>query len=277
MSNNAAIRRRAGTATPNPVSQVQRNFQNNLASQNNVPSNDPRGSPNAGQNSSTQGLTLQQVISLIDARLVTLESITKDHSQIVNSISESNASGSASSEDDHSNNIESLLDEKLEEYFSEFNTRTELLATEISDIKEIVLKLQAYTMDVNKMLMDERTRFFSDTPRMEGQASSTKEEPLFSISNRVPAADQNITVENTVKTETVHLEDLASTNNVNEVLYDEEGLLADTTISEDLSAAGAKPSEEEEDSEVLDNQLVNKKRQRAANNTNNKKTFKLSV
>jgi hypothetical protein len=264
MSNNAAIRRRAGTATPNPVSQVQRNFQNNLASQNNVPSNDPRGSPSASQNPNTQGLTLQQVISLIDARLVALEGITKEHSQMVRSIPESNES------EDQIENIESLLDEKLEEYFSEFNTRTELLATEISGIKEIVLKLQAYTMDINKTLMEERIRILSDIPRKEVQTSSTRGEPLFSISNSVVEEDM---AESTVKTEVVHLEDLASTNNPDRPIYDEEGLLADTTIAEDLSVSEGAKQSEEDDSEVQDNQLVNKKRQRASNNSNNKKTF----
>jgi hypothetical protein len=264
MSNNAAIRRRAGTATPNPVSQVQRNFQNNLSSQ----GNDPRGPPTASQNSSTQGLTLQQVISLIDARLVALEGITKDHSQIVSSIPESNVS------EGDTENIESILNEKLEEYFSEFNSRTELLATEISGIKEIVLKLQAYTMDINKTLMEERIHILSDIPRKEVQTSSNRVmEPLFSISNSVAEEDM---MENTVKTEVVHLEDLASNNNLDREIYDEEGLLADTTISEDISAAGARQSEED-DSDPQDSQLVNKKRQRAVNNTNNKKTYKLSV
>ena len=38
----------------------------------------------------------------------------------------------------------------------EFNARFELLADEIANMKNIVLSLQSYTMDVNKMLLEER-------------------------------------------------------------------------------------------------------------------------
>jgi hypothetical protein len=44
----------------------------------------------------------------------------------------------------------------------EFNNRYELLASEIQSIKDIVLKLQSYTMEVNKTLMEERVRILSD-------------------------------------------------------------------------------------------------------------------
>jgi hypothetical protein len=137
-------------------------------------------------------------------------------------------------------------------------------------------------MDINKTLMEERIHILSDIPRKEVQTSSNRVmEPLFSISNSIAEEDM---AENTVKTEVVHLEDLASnSNNLDREIYDEEGLLADTTISEDISATGgSRQSEgarqsEEDDSDPQDSQLVNKKRQRAVNNTNNKKTYKLSV
>ena len=44
----------------------------------------------------------------------------------------------------------------------EFNNRYELLASEIQNIKDVVLKLQSYTMEVNKTLMEERVRILSD-------------------------------------------------------------------------------------------------------------------
>ena len=37
------------------------------------------------------------------------------------------------------------------------------MAVEIENLKNIVLSLQSYTMDVNKMLLEERVRFLSDT------------------------------------------------------------------------------------------------------------------
>ena len=49
-----------------------------------------------------------------------------------------------------------------EDILNEINSRFELLAEEISNIKDIVLKLQSYTMDVNKTLLEERINVFSD-------------------------------------------------------------------------------------------------------------------
>jgi hypothetical protein len=44
----------------------------------------------------------------------------------------------------------------------EFNNRFELIVTEINSLKDIVMKLQSYTMEVNKMLVDERIHILSD-------------------------------------------------------------------------------------------------------------------
>jgi len=42
------------------------------------------------------------------------------------------------------------------------NHRFEFLMNELIDLKDIVLKLQTYTMDVNKTLLDERIHLLSD-------------------------------------------------------------------------------------------------------------------
>lgn len=78
----------------------------------------------ASQHHPTSGLTLPQVISVIDKRLINLELLTATHT----------------------------VDPNVEE----FETRFEILAEEISNLKQIVLSLQSYTMDVNKMLLEER-------------------------------------------------------------------------------------------------------------------------
>jgi hypothetical protein len=44
----------------------------------------------------------------------------------------------------------------------EYDSRFDLLATEINQMKDIVMKLQAYTMDVNKTLLEERVHFMAD-------------------------------------------------------------------------------------------------------------------
>lgn len=84
--------------------------------------------PNQPQQPSP-GLTLPQVIGLIDSRLTKLELITSTDAVVEN-----------------------------QENTEEFETRFDILAEEISNLKQIVLSLQSYTMDVNKILFDERTK-----------------------------------------------------------------------------------------------------------------------
>ena len=100
--------------------------------------------------SSTTGLTLQQVISVLDKRIVNLEAFVNE--------SKDDSGRRVAFEDDSSSSIPT----NLEDIISEFNSRFELFAEEINNMKDIVLKLQTYTMDVNKMLMDERINIFSD-------------------------------------------------------------------------------------------------------------------
>jgi len=91
---------------------------------------------------SNNALTLPQVIALFDSRLVKLEKAANEPKNIVS-------------------NKESGV-ELNEDILNEINSRFELLAEEISNIKDIVLKLQSYTMDVNKTLLEERINVFSD-------------------------------------------------------------------------------------------------------------------
>lgn len=69
------------------------------------------------------GLTLPQVISLVDSRLVKLEK--------------------------HMN--ESSVDDTL---FNEVDERFTILASEVQELKEVVYKLQTYTMEVNKRIVE---------------------------------------------------------------------------------------------------------------------------
>lgn len=83
------------------------------------------------------GLTMQQFISTLDKRVENLESnINK------------------TVEDSSEPTVTDLLDE--------FQARFEMMATEMADIKDAMLKLQTYTMDVNKMLLEERIQILSD-------------------------------------------------------------------------------------------------------------------
>jgi len=123
-SNAAAIKRRANISTPNVAAQP-------------VPQQ-PQ-----------QGLPLPQVISIIDTRLVKLETFMK------NTLENPKVTAQVSPQPTDSNN-------KYDDIFSEFNQRFEFLAQELNDMKDIIMKLQSYTMEVNKTLLDERIHILSE-------------------------------------------------------------------------------------------------------------------
>ena len=91
------------------------------------------------------GLTLPQVISLVDKRLITLETFMRE--------SQNGASTSAST---------SVSEDTVNQLADEFNSKFEMLVQEVADLKDIVLKLQSYTMDINKTLFEERIQVLSD-------------------------------------------------------------------------------------------------------------------
>ena len=47
---------------------------------------------------------------------------------------------------------------------NEYNSRFEILANEIGELKDTILKLQSFTMEVNKSLYDDRIHIMSDIP-----------------------------------------------------------------------------------------------------------------
>ena len=108
-----------------------------------------RGSVPQTPNVNASGLTLPQVISIVDKRLVTLETFMRESKQSSENITVSVATESEPAPEQLS-------------WIEEFNHRFELLAEEINNMKDIVLKLQSYTMEVNKTLLEERIHVFSD-------------------------------------------------------------------------------------------------------------------
>ena len=133
-ANAAARKRRAGGAT----------LQDNVAptqTNNNLPQA-PKG-----------GLTLPQVISLVDKRLVTLETFMKEsqsNGTKTSSVSTELASATSASE------------EAVNQLADEFDSKFSMLAQELAELKDVVLKLQSYTMEVNKTLYEERITVLSD-------------------------------------------------------------------------------------------------------------------
>lgn len=86
------------------------------------------------------GLTLPQVISLVDKRLTTLETFMKES---VSSVPEQVVDNSAT-------------EDALNALADEINSKFVMLAGEVENLKDIVLKLQSYTMEVNKTLYEEK-------------------------------------------------------------------------------------------------------------------------
>ena len=96
------------------------------------------------------GLTLPQVIALIDTRLIKLEKFMNDKQDPITYI---NNPMNQPTED---------LPSNISEVLDEYQQRFILLAEEINSLKDTVLKLQSYTMDVNKVLLQERINILSD-------------------------------------------------------------------------------------------------------------------
>lgn len=173
-SNAAAVRRRVGNQNNNPT-QIGTSGSSTTPSTNN--SNTP-----AKQN----GMTLQEVISHFNTKIQTLEG---NLSKVYPSATNNDSTAPTSNDTPNS--------QELNVIFSEFNDRFELFAQEIALMKEQLLKLQTYTMDVNKVLYEERIRVLSSD---EGKNIISSQE-LESITDDVGA--QSIT-------------DNTSENNVNE-------------------------------------------------------------
>jgi hypothetical protein len=133
----SARRRRIPGSDPEPIAAPKQG----ISAPNFNPAN---GSSAAAPNGSATaaGLTLPQVIALVDKRLTSLEQITKE------------SKPSLMPEMNVPSNLTEILDE--------FNARHELLANEIGSLKNVVMSLQSYTMDVNKMLLQERIKILSD-------------------------------------------------------------------------------------------------------------------
>jgi len=92
-------------------------------------------------NTPAGGMTLPQVISLIDKRLINLEVMTKTLSD------KQDAYDAGATEATEA--TEATTHPDIQERF-------EVMADEIANLKNIVMSLQAYTMDVNRMLLEGR-------------------------------------------------------------------------------------------------------------------------
>jgi hypothetical protein len=112
------------------------------------------------------GLTLPQVIALVDSRLIKLEGFMKD------SLEASAAQSVVPFSQDGSSGVEET---SIAEVLQEYENRFVMLAEEIGGLKDTVMKLQTYTMEVNKMLLEERVNVLSDL----GGAGASGDKAMF--------------------------------------------------------------------------------------------------
>ena len=116
---------------------------------------------NPNNNPKSSGLTLPQVINVIDNRLIILETFMKESKQNPVQTSTSMSSSTIDIDNTVSN-----------DFMNEIQSRYEILAQEISELKDIIIRLQTYTMDVNKTLLEERIHILSDLGDSEKNESS---------------------------------------------------------------------------------------------------------
>jgi hypothetical protein len=96
-------------------------------------------------------MSLQQVITVFDQRLLHLEKI------IIEQGSTSQTSeGKAEIDLEQLNEIQESFQTSITKCVNEFDHRYNLLANEVVELKEMLLKLQSYTLDVNKALYESK-------------------------------------------------------------------------------------------------------------------------
>lgn len=186
MSNSAlssAKRRRANQA----------NIMNSplLQSQNSGETMTPESS-SASEAQNNRPISLQQALQLLNSRLVKLERLnlaTKEENASI-------ATNSATHELSMEMIIETVAKSSIME---EFNHRYEVLASEILNLKHIVMKLQSYTLDINKTLVEERIHILSDVPTKEGVSLLEVKDDLHlrdDIQTMIENTDLKTTLEN---------------------------------------------------------------------------------
>lgn len=127
---------------------------------------EPPAPPAVARPQEQSGLTMQQVISVIDNRLIKLEKFMKDTlespapEKSVKFAQDVQVQNGLNGLNGENGQEETVVD--LNEVLDDFNNRFMLLAEEIALLKDTLLKLQTYTMDVNKMLLNERVNVLSD-------------------------------------------------------------------------------------------------------------------
>jgi hypothetical protein len=139
------------------VPQTQNNSNmNSYPTQNHPPQSTPvSATTNTQYIDSKKPMPLQQVISVLDNRILYLESHLMNNTT-PNSYNDENENENENSPTYTKLEIDEIIANSIKNHIIEFDSRYEILATEIASLKEFVLSLQTYTFDVNATLDKER-------------------------------------------------------------------------------------------------------------------------
>jgi|TARA_B110000093_G_C12957755_1_gene405688 hypothetical protein len=145
MSSSAAMaRKRRGLAPPQSQSQpiVASNAPSSMSQPIGQPSTNGKG-----------GFTINQAITLIDSRLKVLE----DFKHIQETLLMNKKDDTQINNNCNNTTVEKLTD-MCTQMTQEYEERFILLATEIHELKDMMLKLQSFTMEVNQSLVADRNK-----------------------------------------------------------------------------------------------------------------------
>jgi hypothetical protein len=117
-----------------------------------------------GQQMQTK-LTFQQIVTVIDGRLTKLEQDMK--SKVAPAPAPAPAPVQVQTKDQ-------VTKSQMEEMENKFM----MLAEEITTMKDVIMKLQAFTMDVNKTLFEERIQIMSDVCTIKADDIEEKEKEV---------------------------------------------------------------------------------------------------
>ena len=186
------------------------------------------------QANSQRPMSLQQVISVFDKRLLHIESIIANDQQSLNQ------SAPVNQPSINNEQVQEIIQHYMNQQTSEFDHRYQMLATEIANLKQIVLKLQSYTLDVNKSLIEERIQILSDMKAsvvIQPEDTLNLKEDMEELSQTVQEDDseQNITfsLNNDIKEELMQ-DSLALDNEEEDVIEEVVQETASQDVIEDV-------------------------------------------
>ena len=173
-------------------------------------------------------MSLQQVITVFDKRLLTLEKAIIEN-KVPMEASQQNVSINNELNMEQTQRLIDTLREDLKitltDQSKEFDYRTTMLANEITNLKEVVMKLQSYTLEVNKTLYEEREQFYQESENSIHIEADEKlnEEDLEVIDNNENILMELVENSQTVEAETVE-EAAVETETVEQVVMEAENV-----------------------------------------------------